>query len=202
ESQLVVGGIPVQVLDTAGIRETQDRVEKIGVERSCQAAESADIVLLTIDAKVGWTELDEFIYQQVKHRSLILIINKVDQVNLLHSKLIKSIFYPETIKNVVTTAAINNQGVEELEAAIINAVNLDNVQAENLDFAVNQRQAAALTRAKVALEQCLNTIKNNLPLDFWTIDLRGAIYALGEVTGEDVTESVLDRIFSRFCIGK
>ena len=61
ESQLVVGGIPVQVLDTAGIRETQDRVEKIGVERSCQAAESADIVLLTIDAKVGWTELDEFI---------------------------------------------------------------------------------------------------------------------------------------------
>ncbi|MDE5115539.1 MAG: tRNA uridine-5-carboxymethylaminomethyl(34) synthesis GTPase MnmE, partial [Trichodesmium sp. St15_bin1_1] len=202
ESQLVVGGIPVQVLDTAGIRETQDRVEKIGVERSCQAAESADIVLLTIDAKVGWTELDEFIYQQVKHRSLILIINKVDQVNLLHSKLIKSIFYPETIKNVVTTAAINNQGVEELEAAIINTVNLDNVQAENLDFAVNQRQAAALTRAKVALEQCLNTIKNNLPLDFWTIDLRGAIYALGEVTGEDVTESVLDRIFSRFCIGK
>ena len=192
ESQLVVGGIPVQVLDTAGIRETQDRVEKIGVERSCQAAESADIVLLTIDAKVGWTELDEFIYQQVKHRSLILIINKVDQVNLLHSKLIKSIFYPETIKNVVTTAAINNQGVEELEAAIINTVNLDNVQAENLDFAVNQRQAAALTRAKVALEQCLNTIKNNLPLDFWTIDLRGAIYALGEVTGEDVTESVLD----------
>ena len=133
---------------------------------------------------------------------MILIINKVDQVNLLHSKLIKSIFYPETIKNVVTTAAINNQGVEELEAAIINAVNLDNVQAENLDFAVNQRQAAALTRAKVALEQCLNTIKNNLPLDFWTIDLRGAIYALGEVTGEDVTESVLDRIFSRFCIGK
>ncbi len=199
ESQLVVGGIPVQVLDTAGIRETEDRVEKIGVERSCKAAESADLVLLTIDGQAGWTELDEVIYQQVKNRSLILIINKVD---LVQPELIKSIFYPETIKNVVTTAAINNQGIEELEAGIINAVNFGNVQAENLDFAVNQRQAAALTRAKVALEQCLNTIKNNLPLDFWTIDLRGAIYALGEVTGEDVTESVLDRIFSRFCIGK
>ncbi|OZH53349.1 tRNA modification GTPase TrmE [Hydrocoleum sp. CS-953] len=203
ESQLVVGGIPVQVLDTAGIRETEDRVEKIGVERSCRAAESADLVLLTIDGKAGWTELDEVIYQQVKNRlknsSLILIINKVD---LVQQELIKSIYYPETIKNVVTTAAINNQGIEELEAAIIDAVNLGNVQAENLDLAINQRQAAALTRAKVALEQCLNTIKNNLPLDFWTIDLRGAIYALGEVTGEDVTESVLDRIFSRFCIGK
>ena len=199
ESQLVVGGIPVQVLDTAGIRETEDRVEKIGVERSCRAAESADLVLLTIDGQAGWTELDEVIYQQVKNCSLVLIINKID---LVQPELIKSIFYPETIKNVVTTAAINNQGIEELEAAIINAVNFGNVQAENLDFAVNQRQAAALTRAKVALEQCLNTIKNNLPLDFWTIDLRGAIYALGEVTGEDVTESVLDRIFSRFCIGK
>ena len=199
ESHLVVGGIPVQVLDTAGIRETEDRVEKIGVQRSCQASESADIVLLTIDGQAGWTELDEVIYQQVKHRFLILIINKID---LVQPELIQSIFYPETIKNVVTTAAINNQGIEKLEAGIINAVNLDNLQTENLDFAVNQRQAAALTRAKIALEQCLNTIKNNLPLDFWTIDLREAIYALGEVTGEDVTESVLDIIFSRFCIGK
>ncbi len=199
ESQLVVGGIPVQVLDTAGIRETEDRVEKIGVERSCRAAESADLVLLTIDAQAGWTELDEVIYQQVKNCSLVLIINKID---LVQPELIKSIFYPETIKNVVTTAVINNEGIEELEAAIINAVNFGNVQADNLDLAINQRQEAALTRAKVALEQCLNTIKNNLPLDFWTIDLRGAIYALGEVTGEDVTESVLDIIFSRFCIGK
>ncbi|MEB3340193.1 tRNA uridine-5-carboxymethylaminomethyl(34) synthesis GTPase MnmE [Okeania sp.] len=199
ESHLVVGGIPVQVLDTAGIRETEDRVEKIGVERSYGAAKSADLVLLTIDAEAGWTELDEFIYEQVKHRSLILIINKVD---LVQGELIKSIFYPETIKNIVTTAVINNEGIEDLEAAIIKAVNLDNVEVENLDFAVNQRQAAALRRAKISLEQCLNTIKNNLPLDFWTIDLRGAIYALGEVTGEDVTESVLDRIFSRFCIGK
>ncbi|NET74608.1 tRNA uridine-5-carboxymethylaminomethyl(34) synthesis GTPase MnmE [Okeania sp. SIO1F9] len=199
ESQLVVGGIPVQVLDTAGIRETEDQVEKMGVERSRRAAESADLVLLTIDASAGWTELDEVIYQQVKHCFLILIINKVD---LVKSEFMESIFYPETIKNVVTTAVINNQGIEELEAAIINSVNLGNLQAENLDLAINQRQAAALTRAKVALEQCLNTIKNNLPLDFWTIDLRGAIYALGEVTGEDVTESVLDKIFSRFCIGK
>lgn len=199
ESQLVVGGIPVQVLDTAGIRETEDQVEKMGVERSRRAAESADLVLLTIDASAGWTELDEVIYQQVKHRFLILIINKVD---LVKSEFMESIFYPETIKNVVTTAVINNQGIEELEAAVINSVNLGDLQAENLDFAINQRQAAALTRAKVALEQCLNTIKNNLPLDFWTIDLRGAIYALGEVSGEDVTESVLDKIFSRFCIGK
>ena len=199
ESQLVVGGIPVQVLDTAGIRETEDRVEKIGVERSRRAAESADLVLLTIDAQVGWTDLDREIYEGVKHRSVILIINKVD---LVAPELVQSISYPESIKNMVATAATNNQGIEELERGIINAVNLGNLQAKNLDFAINQRQASALTRAKISLEQCLNTIGDNLPLDFWTIDLRGAIQALGEVTGEEVTESVLDRIFSRFCIGK
>ncbi|MGL5196648.1 MAG: tRNA uridine-5-carboxymethylaminomethyl(34) synthesis GTPase MnmE, partial [Chroococcales cyanobacterium] len=77
-----------------------------------------------------------------------------------------------------------------------------NLQAENLDFAINQRQAAALTRSQTALEQVQTTIDQQLPLDFWTIDLRGAIQALGEITGEEVTESVLDRIFSRFCIGK
>jgi tRNA modification GTPase len=78
ESQLVVGGIPVQVLDTAGIRETADQVEKIGVERSRRAAQSADLVLLTIDASTGWTEADQEIYEQVQHRPLILVINKTD----------------------------------------------------------------------------------------------------------------------------
>ncbi|MGB3512729.1 MAG: tRNA uridine-5-carboxymethylaminomethyl(34) synthesis GTPase MnmE [Microcoleaceae cyanobacterium] len=198
ESQLVVGGIPVQVLDTAGIRETEDQVEKIGVERSRRAAESADLVLLTIDAEAGWTDLDEEIYERVKHRSVILIVNKID----LAPELIESISYPETIKTMVTTAATNNLGIEELETAIISAVNLGDLQAINLDFAINQRQASALTRAKISLEESLNTIGDNLPFDFWTIDLRGAIQALGEVTGEEVTESVLDKIFSRFCIGK
>jgi tRNA modification GTPase len=75
-------------------------------------------------------------------------------------------------------------------------------QAQNLDIAINQRQAAALTRAKLALQQVQETMINQLPLDFWTIDLRIAIQALGEITGEEVTESVLERIFSRFCIGK
>lgn len=197
ESQLVVGGIPVQVLDTAGIRETEDKVEKIGVERSRAAAQQADLVLLTIDAVCGWTEGDSEIYEQVKHRQLIIIINKIDLVKTTP----KLPFSSETHR-IVTTAAALDRGIEDLETAILDAVNSDNLQAENLDLAINQRQAAAITKAKFCIEQCLVTINNKLPLDFWTIDLRGAIQALGEVTGEEVTESVLDRIFSRFCIGK
>ncbi|HLO86956.1 MAG TPA: tRNA uridine-5-carboxymethylaminomethyl(34) synthesis GTPase MnmE [Nostocaceae cyanobacterium] len=196
ESQLVVGGIPVQVLDTAGIRETEDQVEKIGVERSRRAATAADLVLLTIDASTGWTDGDEEIYQQVKELPLILVINKIDLVERLN------INYPQTIKHIVKTAAAQNQGIDGLEKAILAIVQTGKVQAADLDLAINQRQAAALTKAKISLEQLQATITNQLPLDFWTIDLRGAIYALGEITGEEVTESVLDRVFSRFCIGK
>ena len=198
ESQLVVGGIPVQVLDTAGIRETDDRVEKIGVERSRSAARSADLILLAIDAQVGWTDADQEIYQQVQHRPIILLANKIDLVETS----IVPLNCPAEITRIVKTAAPLNQGIEDLEHAILEAAHAGELQAANLDLAINQRQAAALTRAKASLQQVQETIANQLPLDFWTIDLRSAIQALGEILGEDVTESVLDRIFSRFCIGK
>ncbi len=196
ESTLVVGGIPIQVLDTAGIRDTVDTVEQIGVERSHQAAESADLVLLTIDAAAGWTDEDNAIYNRVKHHPLILVINKVDLAEA------QGITYPPEIEQIVTTIAQQKQGIAELETAILQAVKADKITATNLDLAINQRQSTALTKAKVALEQVQTTIGDRLPLDFWTIDLRGAIQALGEITGEEITESVLERIFSKFCIGK
>lgn len=208
ESQLVVGGIPVQVLDTAGIRETTDQVEKIGVERSRRAANAADLVLLTIDASAGWTEGDREIYEQVQHRPLILVINKIDLVEEGESKNIQSqivrlseVEVPN-LKSKIVTAAAQNQGIDTLETAILEIVKSGKVQAADMDLAINQRQAAALTKAKISLEQVQATIAQQLPLDFWTIDLRGAIQALGEITGEEVTESVLDKIFSKFCIGK
>ncbi|MBE9203537.1 tRNA uridine-5-carboxymethylaminomethyl(34) synthesis GTPase MnmE [Synechocystis salina LEGE 06099] len=196
ESQLVVEGIPIQVLDTAGIRETADQVEQMGVERSRKAAQQADFVLLTVDAHQGWTEADQLIYDQVKDRLLILVINKID---LARADLVN---YPPEITNIVLTAAAVNLGIEALENAIVEQVNQNNLSPQNLDFAINQRQAAVLTEAQLALKQLQQTLTEQLPLDFWTIDLRLAINALGRVTGETVTESVLDRIFSRFCIGK
>jgi tRNA modification GTPase len=207
ESHLVVGGIPIQVLDTAGIRDTDDQVEKLGVERSRYAAQQADLVLFTIEAQAGWTVADQAIYQQVSNppdglfvsRPLILVVNKIDCVEPVD---LKSWHYPQTIAPVITTAAITGQGIDDLERAVLETVKTGNLQAANLEFAVNQRQASALTRATTALQQVQATIAARLPLDFWTIDLRGAIQALGEITGEEITESVLDQIFSRFCIGK
>lgn len=197
ESQLVVGGVPVQVLDTAGIRDTSDVVEQIGVARSRAAAQSADLILLTIDAQIGWTEAESEIYAQISNRPTILVVNKIDLVDSLpHFDL------PPGINSVVATAAANHQGIDRLEAAILATISDGQLHAANIDIAINQRQAAALIRAQTALQQVLITVAGQLPPDFWTIDLRGAIQALSEVTGEEVTESVLDRIFSRFCIGK
>ena len=196
ESQLVVQGIPIQVLDTAGIRETEDTVEKIGVERSLKVVSQADLILFTVDATTGWTQGDQEIYQQIRELNLILVINKTDIANA------DTVKYPSEIERVVVAAVAINQGIEALESAIVKTIQRGETAAQDLDIAINQRQAAALTRAKLALIQVEETIKNQLPLDFWTIDLRIAIQALGEITGEEVTESILDRIFSRFCIGK
>ena len=194
ESQLIVGGIPIQVLDTAGIRESADEVERIGIERSQVAAQSADLVLLTIDATLGWGAAEQTIYDKINNKPHILIVNKTD----LEDKPLRNL---PLVKTVYTSAS-NSQGIEDLEQAILQSVQTKDLTAADTEIAINQRQAAALVRAEGAIAQVQTTIAEQLPLDFWTIDLRAAIQALGEVTGEEMTESMLDEIFSRFCIGK
>ena len=229
DSQLVVGGIPIQVLDTAGIRETEDVVEKIGVERSRQAAQSADLVLMVIDASVGWIEKDAEIYATVCDRPVILVMNKIDlaltpspspmgrgeQESLTQSSMGRGdqeqILTPPLLREwglggegipIIKTAASQQQGIEDLETAILQCIHQDEIAAANLEVAINQRQKACLLRVVQSLANVQIAIADQLPLDFWTIDLRDAISAIGEITGEEVTESVLDQIFSRFCIGK
>jgi tRNA modification GTPase len=201
DSQLVVGGIPIQVLDTAGIRATEDVVEKIGVARSQQAAQTADLVLLVIDAQTGWLESDRAIYDLIGDRPIILVENKID-LRSDHDGIPSQLLEPIKFAQIVQTAAAHQQGIEALEAAILTCVNQTSLKAANLEIAINQRQKACLLRAVQALEKVQEAIGDRLPLDFWTIDLRTAIHAIGEITGEEVTESLLDQIFSRFCIGK
>jgi tRNA modification GTPase len=169
----------------------------MGIQRSHQAAQAADLVLLTIDAAAGWTADDQALYEMVSDRPLIVVVNKLDLVDAATLPTLPNANLP-----VVYTAAAHNQGVEALEQTILKTIQADQLTASNLEFTVNQRQAAALTQAQVALQQVQHTINDQLPLDFWTIDLRIAIHALGTITGDDIIESILDEIFSRFCIGK
>ncbi len=205
ESQLVVGGIPVQVLDTAGIRDTANRVEQLGVERSRQAALSADLVLFVFDVSQGWTAADQAIYDQLglaqrrqqAANSVLMVANKQD---LLPEE--KTADLPMAPVPTVLLSALTHTGIEQLEAAILELVQGQGLEAANLEFALNQRQAALLQEVQQSLTHVLQAIEAHLPLDFWTIDLHRAARALGTLTGEDVTESVLEQIFSRFCIGK
>lgn len=195
ESHLVVKGIPVQLLDTAGIRATEDPVERLGVERSQRLAQAADVLVLVIDAQAGWTAADAAIYESVRHRPLILVINKTDLAPP------EGIPLPPEIAHRVPTVAAQGKGIPELEEALEQLVTQGRPQP-NLEISLNQRQAAALQQAQASLEQVGQAIQAQLPLDFWSIDLRGALHALGQITGEEISESVLDQIFSRFCIGK
>jgi len=161
ESELVVGGIPIHVLDTAGIRDASDQVERIGIERSRHAAQAADLVLLTIDAAAGWTEDDQALYEQVRDRPLILVVNKLD---LVDTETLPTL--PNAKLPMVYTAAAQNKGIEALEQTILKTIQADQLSAGNLEFTVNQRQAAALTQAKMALTQVQQTIENQLPSIF------------------------------------
>jgi tRNA modification GTPase len=199
------------------------------VERSRQAAQSADLVLMVIDASVGWIEKDAEIYATVCDRPVILVMNKIDlaltpspspmgrgeQESLTQSSMGRGdqeqILTPPLLRErglggegipIIKTAASQQQGIEDLETAILQCIHQDEIAAANLEVAINQRQKACLLRVVQSLANVQIAIADQLPLDFWTIDLRDAISAIGEITGEEVTESVLDQIFSRFCIGK
>jgi tRNA modification GTPase len=195
DSHLVVEGIPITVLDTAGIRETTDQVESMGMERSRLVAQQADLVLLVIDSSVGWTEEDQQIYDLIQTKPIVLVLNKIDlgcYENLPNHNFLAQ----------VKTAASLQQGILDLEEAILHSIKAQKIKEQDLDFAINQRQAECLQRVVDSLTRVQESIDGHLPLDFWTIDLRDAIRSVGEITGEDVTESLLDQIFSRFCIGK
>lgn len=195
DAYLVVQGIPVEILDTAGIRATDDPVEQIGIERSRKVIEKADVILLVVDALSGWTAEDAHLYQELDHQRVIVVMNKVDLVAAWPP-------VPAGIKPTVYTSAVHRQGIDQLETALLALVQGGTVQQTNLSYTINQRQKTALIQAQQALENMQKTMDQQLPLDFWTIDLRTAIHALGSITGEEMTEAVLDRIFSKFCIGK
>ncbi|WP_218082242.1 tRNA uridine-5-carboxymethylaminomethyl(34) synthesis GTPase MnmE [Anthocerotibacter panamensis] len=192
DTQLLVRGMPVLVLDTAGIHETQEQVEGIGIERSRQAMQQADLVLLVVEAHRGWTPADRALYAEIQ-QPVIIVLNKIDLGETRSEAL------PEV--PIVRFSALHSVGVPELEVALWQQVS-GGLTSSNVEVAINQRHKAALLRVRTSLQNLQSTQAQKLPLDFWSIDLREAISALCEITGDQVTESVLDTIFSRFCIGK
>ena len=199
ESQLVLEGVPLTLLDTAGIRPTDDRVEQLGIDRSLEALASADLVLMLFDLTAGWTPADQALRDLVPEGAALVVAgNKLDQW-------VESPPTDPAIEAVNDPAdgrfsALTGEGRDALVALLLERCGAGPL--EGLQVALNARQRDLAAAAAASLQRCLEAAEQQLPWDFWTIDLRSAVHSLGEITGEEVSEAVLDRVFSRFCIGK
>lgn len=181
-------GIPVTLVDTAGIRnEGENKVENIGIEYSKQSIEEADLVLFVYDSSQGMQEDDNEIYNLVKAKKHLVIANKCD---LSKTELEETIYI----------SALTGEGIEELKYTLTDKV--CDVNPENIEFITNSRQQTCLKRAKSALEQALLAAQINELQDLISIDVKTSLLALDELTGELVTDNILDNIFEHFCIGK
>jgi tRNA modification GTPase len=188
DSAVVIEGVPVTLLDTAGIRSTDDPVERLGIARSREALASADAVLLLHDLSEGWTAADEALRAEVPEGLPLLVVgNKADRA-------------PAAAGQGLAISARDGLGLTALGGALLACCGA--TDTGNLALALNRRQRDLAAAAAAALDRSLGAADEGLPWDFWTIDLREAIRLLGEITGDEISEAMLDRVFSRFCIGK
>ncbi len=197
ESEIVLDGVPIILLDTAGIRATSDAVEQLGIARSRDALASADLVLLLFDLSQGWSDDDQTLFALIPEGVPCLRVgNKADLP--LEAELIAASVAASVAD--VRLSAVTGDGEQSLVRAVLERCGA--LSEQPLLLSLNQRQSDLAATASEALARSEQVAADGLPWDFWTIDLRQAIRSLGEITGEQLTESVLDRIFSRFCIGK
>lgn len=208
-------GVPLHLIDTAGITPSDDPVEQIGVQRSRAAAETADLILLVFDGSEPLTEQDRRVSSELQamgfgttpvqdgsfsgHRMVIIVLNKSDCEQRIELNLLRNI-WPNA--SLVHTSTLTSQGLSDLEATIAELVLGGKILASESVLVTSARHQEALRRAAEHLRAAVLSLEQALPLDFVSIDLRAAYDALGEVTGETASEDLLDRIFSEFCIGK
>lgn len=210
EESLNIRGIPVLAIDTAGVCETEDVVERIGVDRARQSLEHADLVLAVIDAEQGFTTEDQELLRSLAGKKIIIVANKTDLIREDDAGELARLVASWADGNlpvgtcVKQTAAPSNEGIVELEDAIADMILAGSIPGSLSGGVVvsNVRHRRALEESGTALEHALQTAESGLPVDFISIDMKAATVALGSITGETVSDDVIDRIFSEFCIGK
>jgi len=194
EEYLNIKGVPIRIIDTAGLRHTEDKIEKIGIERSQASIEQAQLVLLIVEAISTISDEEKELIKKIREQKpVILVVNKIDLTDNLR--------LPEDFSDIVFISAKYSRGIEKLEEKI-HSVLMAGKTDSTLGFNINQRHKEILYRAYESLSQAFETTKKELPLDFLAIDIKSTIVNMGEIIGENVTDEVIEEIFSNFCVGK
>jgi tRNA modification GTPase len=197
---LNINGIPLRIIDTAGIRETEDVIEKIGVQKTRESIDQADLVLLVFDAETGFSNEDEEIIDLVKQKKGIKILNKIDLKHYTDLKNKLSGVLPGW--PLVEISAIQEAGIDDLEKVIYDLVTQGRVVPRDGTLVSNVRHKNQLKKALENVKEAQAAIKSGLALDLIAVDIRGAWQAIGEINGTAITENIVDKIFEEFCIGK
>ena len=191
EGSILVGGVKLNLIDTAGVRKSDDIVEKIGIEKSLNLIDEAELVLLILDASCPLSEEDKYLLEKTKDKKRIIIMNKID-LNLNNSYM----------DDVIKISAKNNEGIEDIKDAIKELFNVGTFMSKNLTFFTNVRQISLLKSAIKSLEDVEQGIKEAREIDMIEIDLKLVWEKLGDIIGANYTEELIDNLFSRFCLGK
>ncbi|WP_059171614.1 tRNA uridine-5-carboxymethylaminomethyl(34) synthesis GTPase MnmE [Bacillus sp. FJAT-27445] len=199
EEYVNVRGVPLRLLDTAGIRETEDIVEKIGVERSRQVLKEADLILLVLNYSDPLTEEDRNIFKAIESMDAIIIVNKTDLPQAIDLNEVKALAGG---RRIVTTSLLEDRGIDELEGAIAELFFAGSIDAGDMTYVSNSRHIALLGQALNSVEEAISGVERGIPIDIVQIDLTRSWELLGEVIGESVHESLIDQLFSQFCLGK
>ena len=198
EEYISLHGISLRIIDTAGIRETEDIVEKIGVEKARQMAEKADLILYVVDSSKPLDKNDEEIMELLQGRKSIIIYNKTDLTPVVSSEALEE----KTGKQVIPVSVVEETGIEKLETAIKEMFFRGEISFNDEVYITNARHKTALEEAEKSLNMVMQSIEAGMPEDFFSIDLMGAYESLGKIMGESLGEDLVNEIFSKFCVGK
>ncbi|MDZ5606622.1 tRNA uridine-5-carboxymethylaminomethyl(34) synthesis GTPase MnmE [Bacillus pseudomycoides] len=199
EEYVNVRGVPLKLIDTAGIRETEDVVERIGVERSKEMMGQADLVLIVVNYSEALTTEDEELFRAVQGKDFIVIVNKTDLPKQIDMERVTEL---SGENRMITTSLIEEKGVDELEKAIADLFFEGTIESADMTYVSNARHIGLLTQAKKTIGDAIEAIENGVPIDMVQIDLTRTWEILGEITGDTVHESLIDQLFSQFCLGK
>ena len=198
EEQVIINGVYLNIIDTAGIRETDDIVEKIGVDKALDSIDNADLILFVIDSSVPFDNNDQFIFNKILDKKVIVLLNKADLTTVVSEKdILDRYSFP-----VISFSSVSLQGMPLLEEKICDMFFQGQIKSNDSLYITNSRQQECLINAATSLNNVLDSINGGLPEDFFSIDLMDAYYSLGNITGQTIDDDLANKIFSTFCMGK